>query len=154
MKKKQIAILALIFVAGFIIGGFAVTNYFGKSVIDTGQILLLEQRADWEQRAFQAYSQENPQVAIWALENLADVLRKHAELVGNDSELIQKDLVLTYARLAIASRSTKDKQKYDQNMSKALSLSKQVYSANLHTEEGLLRFVKKLDSSANKKRKQ
>jgi hypothetical protein len=150
MRKKQIAVVALVFVAGFIIGGLAVTSYFGKSLRNTGQILLLEQRADWERRAFQAYSQKNPQVAIWALENLADVLRKQVEVAGNDRDFIQKDLVLTYARLAIASRAAKDKQKYDQNISKALSLAKQVYSAKLRTEEGLFTFVKKLDNSAKK----
>ena len=150
MKKKQVAIVALVFVAGFIIGGLAITGYFGKSVRNTGQILLLEQRADWERRAFQAYSQGNPQVAIWALENLADVLRKNAEMVGNDRELIQRDLVLTYARLAIVSQAAKDNQKHHENISRALALSKQAYSGDLQTEEELLSFVKKLDGSANK----
>ena len=89
MKKKQLAIVILVFVAGFMIGGLAVKRYFGKSVRNTGQILLLEQRADWERRAFQAYSQENPQVAIWALENLADVLKKHSEMLGNDKKFVQ-----------------------------------------------------------------
>lgn len=150
MKKKQVAIVALVFVAGFIIGGLAITGNFGKSVRNTGQILLLEQRPDWERRAFQAYSQGNPQVAIWALENLADVLRKHAEMVGNDRELIQRDLVLTYARLAIVSQAAKDNQKYHENISRALALSKQAYSGDLQTEEEHLSFVKKLDGSANK----
>ena len=148
------AISIIIFVAGFIIGGFVVTVYFGESASDTGRILLLEQRADWAQRAFQAYSQENPQVAIWALENLAAILRKHAEMAGNDRESIQKDLVLTYARLAIVSQAAKDNQKYRENISKALDLSKQAYSGELRTEDELLGFVNKLDGSANKRRKQ
>jgi hypothetical protein len=114
----------------------------------------LEQRADWERRAFQAYSKENPQVAIWALENLAEVLRKHAEMAGNGREFIQKDLILTYARLAIVSQAAKDKQKYHENISKALALFKQAYSADLQTEEELFSFVKKLDGSDNKKPKQ
>ena len=153
MKKKQLAIVILVFVAGFMIGGLAVKRYFGKSVRNTGQILLLEQRADWERRAFQAYSQENPQVAIWALENLADVLKKHSEMLGNDKKFVQKDLVLTYTRLAIVSQAAKDNQKYHENISKALALSKQAYSGHLQTEEEVLSFVKKLDDIANRKPK-
>ena len=152
------AISIIIFVAGFIIGGFVVTVYFGESASDTGRILLLEQRADWAQRAFQAYSQENPQVAIWALENQADVYNKYyeqAERIGNDKAFFsQVDLVITYVRLAIAYQAAKDKQKYDQNISKALSLAKQICPDTLCTEEELLDFVKKLDDIAIKGTKQ
>lgn len=152
MKKKQITIYVLIFIAGIIIGSLIILSFNGKSVTNTVQILLLEQRVGWERRAYQAYSDENTQVAIWALENLVDVLKKHAAIIKNDRELIQKDLVLTYGRLAILHKDAKDSDNYDEYMSKALTLSKQAFPGSLHTKEKLIDFVKNLDKAANKER--
>jgi len=155
MKKKQVLIGVLVFVVGFIVGGLAVSSYFGQSVRNMGKVLGLHHRADWESRAFQAYSEENPRVGIWALENLADILRNQAEIPEKkEREFIQKDLVLTYARLAIAYQVANDKQKYQQNISKALALAKEVYPENPNTKEHLLSLVKKLDHSARNKVKQ
>ena len=72
------------------------------------------------------------------------------EVTKKDKDFIQKDLVLTYARLAIVFQAAKDTQKYKKNISKALALSKQAYPG-LQTEEELLSFVKKYDSAAKKK---
>ena len=150
MTKKQISVGILVFVLGFILGGLSLATYFGRYVRNTGETFGLYFRADWEHRAFQAYSEENPQVAIWALENLADILEGDLQVTKRDKDLTQKDLVLTYARLAIVFQAAKDTQKYQRNISKALALSKQAYPG-LQTEEELLSFVKKLDSAAKKK---
>lgn len=149
MKKRQVLITGLVFVVGFIVGCLAVAAYFGQSVRNMGQILGLDYRADWESRAFQAYSEENPRVGIWALNNLADVLRNQAELSEEkERELIQKDLLLTYTRLAIAYHAANEDKEYHQNISRAIALAKQVYPDSPNTEEHLLSIVKRLDHSA------
>jgi hypothetical protein len=154
MKKKQISLGILVFVLGFILGGLSLATYFGYFIRKTGESLSSHFRADWERRAFEAYSEENPQVAIWALENLADILEGYLEVTKRDKDFIREDLVLTYARLAIASQAAKDTQKYHENICKGLALSRQAYPAGLQREEELLNFVRKVDSSANKKPKQ
>lgn len=148
MTKKQLSIRVFIFLLGFITGGASIASYFGQSIINSGEILSMHFRAAWGSKAFQAYSEENPQVAIWALENFADILEGHLELTEDNTEITQKDLVLTYTRLAIVSQTVKDTQKYYENISKALTISKQVYS-DVQTEEALLSFVKKVDRIAN-----
>jgi hypothetical protein len=148
MKKQRILLGALVFAVGLIVGALAVVGYFGHYVRNTLRYSLLEHRADWEHRAFQAYSQESPQVAIWALENLADVLRKQAEVLEEDRALIRGDLLLTYARLAIVSQAAKDSPRYQENMSKALALEKELSPDSPNTKEHLLNLVKKLDESA------
>ena len=152
MTKKAILTVSIIFVLGFFLGAVSAAMYFENSVQKTGELFGLFFRADWEQRAFQAYSEENSQTAMWALENLADILEKNLVVAKRDKDVIQKDLLLTYARLAIVSQTSKDLKKYQENLSKALALSKQLYPGELETKEELFRFVTKVDSNASKKK--
>jgi hypothetical protein len=91
---------------------------------------------------------------IWALENLADVLRKQSEVLEKDRALIRGDLLLTYARLAIVSQAARDNPRYQENISKALTLEKKLYPNSPNTKEHLLNLVKKLGESAGNKLKQ
>lgn len=154
MKKKQILIVTLIGVIGFIAGCFTVIGFFGQFNKNIGQVSGLHYRADWEKRAFQAYSEEDPQVGVWALTNLADILTNQEDIAESDEKkLIQKDIVLTYTRLAIASRKMEEGKKYQEYISKALALAKMAYSDE-PTEEHLLSFVEKLDQIGKKKTNQ
>jgi hypothetical protein len=149
LKKKSILIIALSLALGLFIGGLAISIYFGNSVGNTIQIMGLEYRADWEKRAFQAYQKESPDVAIWALENLADILQRQASVMKNDESLIQKDLVLTYARLAIACQAKGNMEKCRTNLQKSFNYALEVYSDEFKTEQELLKFVKNLDKVTN-----
>jgi hypothetical protein len=152
MMKKQISIGILLFVLGLIIGGLALSIYFGKSVRDTSEILSLHFRADWERRAFQAYTSEKPEVAIWALENLADLLSKQYQKRADDEEynFLQTDLILTYGRLALKFKATGNTQQYQLNISKSLELAKQRYKQEIKSEEDLLMFIKRADAIGQK----
>jgi hypothetical protein len=153
MKKKQILLGILIAVIGFVAGCLVVIAFLGQSYERLGDVSGLHYRTDWERRAFQAYSQESPQVGIWALSNLADVLQKQEKVAEkNEKKLIEKDLIFTYTRLAIAFRKAKDDKKYQENISKALDLAKIVYSDTHITEKDILSIVEKIDQGVRKKK--
>ncbi len=151
MKIKRLAAFAFIFVVGTIVGGLGSLCYFAKSVSDASNIRRLIYSADWGQRAMQAYLEEEPPVAIWALENYADVLTKQAEWDGNHDDIFKKDLMLTYGRLAISSRAAQDDQSYDRYIAKALMTAEKAYSPELRTEKELLDFVKQVDEIGRRK---
>jgi hypothetical protein len=114
---------------------------------------MLNHRDDWERRAIQAYSEESPQVGAWALTNLAEVLRSQEGTSDkSEAQLIRKDLVLTHVRLAVISRRANDEKAFQENISKALALAKQVYKDPPKSEEDLLQIVERLDRAAGGRR--
>jgi hypothetical protein len=114
---------------------------------------MLNYRVDWERRAIQAYYEESPQVGAWALTNLAEVLRSHEAASDKDeTQLIRRALVLTYVRLAIIARRSSDEKAYQEHISKALALAKQVYKDPPKSEEDLLQSVERLDRAAGGRR--
>lgn len=154
MKKHPILLFSIVFVLGLIIGGAAVVIYFENSVAHTMQLVMLKQRANLEEKAFQAYFNESPQIAIWALENLKDALKEQLKILKVDDQLVQKDLVLTNARLAILYKREGNKNKYEYCISKALELAKVAYAKEIGSENDLLSFVKKLDEIWKTKKQQ
>ena len=145
LKKKSILIAIIAFSFGLLIGALLVFIYFGKSTVETMQIMGLQYRSDWEERAIQAYQNESHEAAIWALENLIDILQKDADISLNDKDFIQKDLILTYARLAIVLQAKGNIKEYNKNILKAFDLAKESYPNEFKSEQELINFVKKLD---------
>jgi hypothetical protein len=150
MKKKSILIISLLIVVGLIAGALAVFMYVGKTMAGAMRFMGLDYRADWEERAFQAYRDESPDIAIWALENLAEVLGRQTVLFPNERPIIEKDLLLTYARIAIVSRAKGDTVKYSANLKKAWDLAQGTYPGKFQTEQDLLDFVAEIDRIGRK----
>ncbi|MFH2139012.1 MAG: hypothetical protein ABII88_10990 [Candidatus Omnitrophota bacterium] len=149
MNKKILFIVLTSFLVGLIIGALGVSIYSGKTIGNIMSVSGLHFRADWSERAFQAYKNEDPKVAIWSLENFAKILEEHEKLYIKDKKIIQADIVLTYTRLAILFKDKKDDIKYKEYISKALNISREAYP-DVKTEEDLLSFLKKIDSIKQK----
>jgi len=153
MKKHPILISAIAFIMGLVIGGVVVGTFLGKSTANTMQFVMLKHRADLEKKAFQAYLNESPQVAIWALENLSGVLKEQMEVVVPDKQLIEKDLMLTNARLAILYKRQGNTIKYKHYIFKALELAKEAYPDSLKNEKEILSFVSEIDDIGRNRNK-
>ena len=79
MNKKRITTLIIIsFISGAILGGAGVFVYLGNTVSDSIAILSLQNRAEWEIRASNAYKNGSSEVGIWALTNLSEILKEDA----------------------------------------------------------------------------
>ena len=148
MTKKTIVIVLCSFLIGAVLGGLGIGIYYGKTIGFTMSFMGLQSRAEWSERAHQAYKNEEPQIAIWALKNLAEVLQKDMDIHTNDKKTIQMDLLLTYGRLAKLYRIKKDEVRYKENILNALNLAHE-RSSEIKTEEELLEFLEKADSMAN-----
>lgn len=144
MNKKIILIIASSLIIGLVIGVMGSFIFVGNTAKNTMQILGLQCRAEWEERAYQAYKNEDSKVAIWALKNLVEILQEHAEIYINDKESIQKDFVLTYTRLANLYKTQNDDIRYKENILKALNIANVAYK-DIKTEEDLLNFLKRID---------
>ncbi len=113
------------------------------------QMLNMVHVADWGERANNAYLNNSPEVAIWALSNFAQVLEERSEHFS--VETVNKvDLVLTYTRIAKVYKEQGDIEKYNDNISKALALAPQAFRGKINTEEELLSTVEEIDALGNK----
>jgi len=154
MKKHPILLFALAFILGLIIGGVAIGSFFVKYESQTMEIVMLKHRAGLEEKAFQAYLDESSEVAIWALENLVSVLKEQLKVSPEKDQLIQKDIVLTNARLAILYKRMGNTNKYNRNISEALKFSQVAYKNDISNKNELLEFVAKLDAIAKNRKHQ
>ena len=147
MTKNRIIVFVLLsFIFGMALGGVGVYVYFGKSISESIAILSMKNISDLELRAFNAYKNENPQVGIWALTNLSEILDEEAKIYQKDRDLILKDLLLACGRLALLFQSQNDDENYKINIVKAVDLSKEIYPNEFQSEMDLITFVKKFDS--------
>ena len=123
-----------------------------KIVKQTSYLMNQMHIADWERRAMQAYTEEKPEVAIWALENLVDLLSKQHQMNADDEkyDFLKTDLILAHGRLALTFKATGNTQQYQHNISKSLELAKQIYKQEIQTEKDLLEFIKKVDKNIQK----
>jgi hypothetical protein len=147
--KKKIILMVSIFIIGLIVGSIGAVIYFGNTINKTDNISSMIYIADLKGRAFQAYKNEKPEVGIWALKNLAQVLEKRLE-IEDETKATQFDLALTYGRLAIKLKSIGDISGYEENLNKALSFIQQASPEEDHTEQKIIDFVNKSDEVKNK----
>ena len=103
--------------------------------------------SEWETRAYQAYKEEDSKTAIWALNNLIDILKRYKK-VYSYNKVIQTDLLLNYARLAKLYRAQRDDTAYRKNISRALHIAREQgnnIKSEIKSEQDLLAFLEKID---------
>ncbi len=144
--KKKIILLVSTFIIGLIVGSIGVAIYFGNTINKTGDISSLLYVTDLEDRALQAYKNEKPEIGIWALKNLAQVLERNLE-IKPETKSTQTDLVLTYGRLAIKLKTIGDMPGYEENLNKSVSILQQVSPEDNHTEQAIIDLVNKADEA-------
>lgn len=150
MNKPTIFVAVLAFCVGTAVGATGVLFYSAKTSSTSMMFYLSNYSADWAKRAYEAYETQEPEIGIWALENLAEVRRKEADLFGSEKDIILGDLVLIYTRLAVLYESKGDLQNYKRNISEALSVSQTRDSSELASEEKLLKSLDNIDRIAER----
>jgi hypothetical protein len=145
VKKQTIFVTLLAFCIGITVGTIGALYYSTKTFSRSMMFHVANHSAEWARRAHQAYRTENPDIGIWALENLAEVHRKEAKLFGSENDIILGDLVLIYTRLAVLYKSKGDLQNYKKNISEALSVSQTRDSSEFASEEELLKLLNRID---------
>lgn len=138
----------IVFIVGLTIGAFTIASMSGNSLQKTWEVSEMKYRADIGNRVWQAYKEESPNIAIWALKNFIDILNKELEKTNEHSKSVQTDLVLAHVRLAIMYQKVSDNKSYYDNISKALALSENIFPDKQYTDESLLAFVKRIDESS------
>ena len=131
-----------------IVGSIGVVIYLRNTINKTDNISSLLYVADLEDRAFQAYKNEKPEIGIWALKNLAQVLERNLE-IKPETRSTQIDLAMTYGRLAIKSKTIGDISGYEENVNKAISLLQQALPEDKYTKETIIDFINKADEAKN-----
>jgi len=145
VKKQTIFVTLLVFCIGIAVGTIGALYYSTKTLSRSMMFYVASHSADWARRAYQAYKTEDPDIGIWALENLAEVRRKEAALFASEKDIILGDLVLIYTRLAVLYRSEGYLQNYKKNISEALSVSQTRDTSEFASEEKLLKLLNRID---------
>lgn len=127
-------------------------NEEDKMLDEVAELFWSSYLADWERRAFQAYIEEKPEVALWALENLEDIVLKQREVVKDKQtlRLLNVDLVLTYGRIAFTYKKMGKSLLFEEYLSRSLEIAKRIYGENgeVMSREKLTDFIKRIDSNA------
>ena len=143
MNKKMIILAS--FGIGILIGILGSFIFIGNTTKSIMRIDGLQNRAEWERRSCQAYKNEDPNVGIWALVNLADILQEHEKIFANDKKDIQIDITLTFGRLALLHKMQKDNEEYKEYISKAITWARKANINEIKTEAELFNFLKRID---------
>ncbi|HHD92423.1 MAG TPA: hypothetical protein ENL06_02240 [Candidatus Portnoybacteria bacterium] len=122
------------------IGAFLIINNTVKDTILSSNFQYMQ---EWEAKTYQAYKKEDSKTAIWALNNLIDILKRYKKVYPHN-KVIQTDLLLSYARLAKLYRAQGDNVAYRKSVSKALHIARE-QDNNIKSEKDLLNFLEKID---------
>lgn len=151
MKRWLIYILIfLLGAASGIVGAF----YYGvKSFINTASLTHLFYRVEMLEAVLDAYLNESPDVAVWALNTGIRYMEKEAEMVdlSDDRGTIIADLVLVYARLALTHRKMGNDAGYEMAMARAMELVDESNLNDIQSSEALIRLVERLDVNIQSK---
>lgn len=150
MKKKHIIAVLAAFTLGALVGGGAGVLYTTRLTANTLLLLKTGELHESAQLAWQAYFDEAPAVATWAIGNHLAVIRELAEVgYPHDAELRLHE-VASHVRLADLAGRRGDSEVQASHMGKALEAAQRSPAKafrGLKTEEKVLAFVAKLNES-------
>ncbi len=167
-NKKYIITVAIVFVIGTLLGGFIGAKYGGAFIVlqrFNDMEKFQESKMDFEEkgfakcsgyyteRSYEAYLQEKPETAIWALNGdiaiLNILLTDHKEYNDLYSEkTLYADLMFSHARLSKLYEKIKNQNLVDENIKKAISYSNLAYPEYKVDNKGkLLEVIDRLDKN-------
>ena len=114
-------------------------------------IVALENRADIERRVHRAYYEEDPQIAIWALENLIGFLKTQTELFP-DEPSIRREIALDHARLSLLYRGVGREAQAKTAMNQAIREAKEI-GYHLDNEAEIKQFLARQEHSYRERSK-
>ena len=157
-KANFVAAGCLIFGLLLGVGGayFCGGAYSGKRIADGLALFKEMEIAESGQRAFAAYQHESPQVAIYALSQYLDTLKKTEEMAGANAVFMTKsginfDTVLAHVRLAKMYAAAGQPDRSTQHIAEALRRACQDRRLQTITNEtALTEIVARIDKGASK----
>ena len=160
MNKKAYFVVVGCFIVGVLIGVggayFCGGVYSGKQIADGLALFREVEIAESGNRAYAAYQHESPPVAIYALSQYLDTLKKTEELVGENAVFMTKssinfDTMLAHARLAKAYAAAGQPDHSTQQIAKALErASRDQRLRGITNEATVTKVVNRIDKGATK----
>jgi len=148
MNKKTIIAVLAAFVIGAVVGGGAGMLYTTRLTANTLLLLKTGELHESAQQAWQAYFDEAPAVATWAISNHLGVVHELDEIgYPHDAELRLHELA-SHVRLADLASRRGDSEGQASHMAKALAAAQRTPAQafrDLKTEDDVLKFVATLD---------
>ena len=99
MSKKAYIIAAGCFIVGVLLGVVASTAYWGKQTMQGLALLKEMEIARYGERAFAAYQNESPQVAIYALSQYLDLLAETEALAVDQAVFMNPVFMRIHRRI-------------------------------------------------------
>jgi hypothetical protein len=160
VSKKAYFIAVGCFLGGLLLGVsgtcFFGMAYWGKQTAEGLALIQEMEIAESGQLAFAAYQQETPQVAIYALSQYLDRLKKAEEIGGDNAVFMTKnglnfDTMLAHARLAKVYAAAGQSDRSTRQIAEALRRARQDRKLQAITNETVLtEIVARMDKSARK----
>jgi hypothetical protein len=156
MSKKAYIIASGCFIVGILLGVVASTAYWGKQTVQGLALIKEMEIARYGERAFAAYQNESPQVAIYALSQYLDLLAEAEALAGDQAVFMTKnninfDAMLAHARLAKVYSAAGQSDRSTEQVAKALErASRDQRRERITNETMLMETVAQVDEAATK----
>ncbi len=157
MKKyiKYTVIAISLLLLGGIIGAAVVLTVLGKSYLAPAVMIQEHTFSKWYGTAWQSYNEQEPDVALWNIENVLEFYEKEYPLRGSENESwsIKADMVRLYTKAAILNDKLGNNQKYKRHIEAALKISSSSSESvfkRLNSEEALLKYEKEWETAVAK----
>ena len=119
---------------------------------EEADLILMSSWYIWEQRSFQAYTEEKPEIAIWALKNYADILQEDSKYVYDNSELermLRVRLIITHGRIALTYQKIANHEMFEHHIAKFFKHfheHKKGSNEKIYSIDELVNFIKRADA--------
>ncbi len=156
---KKIAIYLAILIVGGVIGAFVVASVLDEKMREINRHFARRCFSDWYGTAWHAYYDDDPQIALWALETVLKYYEEEYPLrdLPDGEGAYDLDIVRMYTKAAILFKAKGDMVNYKKYIDSALAVSKaseDSFVKKFQTEEDLLDYQKKWEESLAKRRKE
>ena len=148
--RKSLPVAFCSFLAGALIAGLGVFYFMAKESGESAMLWVFGDSARAHARAMQAYQHENPDVAVWELRHLVEVLSDHLEHGVEGPRSMRLQLFLAHGRLARLYQKMGDLENAQQCAEEAIAYNRR-YSPTNHVATNIvsvLNLIQEFDKRA------
>jgi len=151
MKMKIVFAALSSAIVAMVVTGLASYVYHGKVF---AEILLLQKTLELhqsEEKSFEAYENEQPEIGVWALENHLEFIQELDDIDYPKEKELQLNSMLTHARLGRLWSKLGDTEKESREVQESLRIAEAIgpMFRNVRSKEALWEIVDKFDASMN-----
>ena len=147
--RKQFLLYLLVFTFGAFIGWYTYA-YKASENIQTYKSLQKDKYTfNLSNRTYQAYKEEDPIVAIWALTNFIEYLENREKSSLFTDYVFTTLIQISHARLALTYKKLDNDEKYQYYINKSVAMANEKLDKELYTVEAMIDFVKSADKCLN-----